>query len=114
MKEPRTVPDLDDGELEETHMFGACSLLAKQFPGVSGLQDTLLGPANQFCVVTAPFVQILHNDDSHWLTVASAPQDVVADVIVYDSLYNDIDPHCRLVIILMARHFPSSLRSTPG
>ena len=57
VKEPRTIPDLDDDELEDTHMFGASSLLAKQFPDVSGLQDTLLGPANQFRVVTAPFVQ---------------------------------------------------------
>ena len=60
VKEPRTVPDLDDEELEDTHMFPACSLLAKQFPCVSGLHDTLLGPVNQFRVVTAPFVQVPH------------------------------------------------------
>ena len=108
VKEPRTVIDLDDGELEDTHMFGACSLLAKQFPGVSGLQDTLLGPANQFRVVTAPFVQILHNDGSHWLTSAFVPQGDAADVIVYDSLYDNINTHTQHLItrLLKCAHSP--------
>ena len=107
-KEPRTVPHLDDDELEDTHMFAASSMSAKQFPGVSGLQDTLLGPANKFSVVTSPFVQILQNNANHWLRVASAPQGDAADVIVYDSLHNNINTDTQLMItqLLHSTHSP--------
>ena len=86
-------------------MFAASSMLAKQFPGVSGLQDTLLGPANDFSVVTSPFVQILHNNANHWLTVASAPQGDAADVIIDDSLHNNINTDTQLMITQLLNTF---------
>ena len=36
--------------------------------------------------VCSPFVQVLNNHSSHWVTVASPPSDIAADVILYDSL----------------------------
>ena len=55
----------DKDWLEDMHMYAALKLLKKQFPGMSGLQDTLLGSIMELAVVSTPFVQVL-NDDSHF------------------------------------------------
>ena len=53
-------------------------------------------------------MQILHNNDRHWLTVASAPQGDAADVIIYDSLYAYINTYTQHLItqLLKSTHSP--------
>ena len=71
--------------LEDARMWAAMKLLKKQFPHMGSLQDTLLGSNMDFmgfAAVESPFVQVLHNRTSHWVTVASPPSDIAADVIL--------------------------------
>ena len=97
--------------LEDTHMWVAMKLLKKQFPHMGGLQDTLLG-SNQdymgFAAVSSPFVQVLNTHSSHWVTVASPPSDITADVILYDSLCTGVTNPTKMQIakLLMAEHSP--------
>ena len=92
-------------------MWVAMKLLKKQFPHMGGLQDTLLG-SNQdymgFAAVSSPFVQVLYTHSSHWVTVASPPSDITADVILYDSLCTGVTNPTKMQIakLLMAEHSP--------
>ena len=75
------------------------------------LQDTLLGSNMDvmgFAAVSSPFVQVLHNHSSHWVTVASPPSDIAADVILYDSLYTGVTFPTKMQIakLLAAEHSP--------
>ena len=97
--------------LEDTHMWAAMKLLKKQFPRMGSLQDTLLGSNKDymgFVAVSSPFVQVLNNHSSHWVTVASPPSDIAADVILYDSLYTGITFPTKMQIakLLEAEHSP--------
>ena len=70
-------------------MWADMKWMKKQFPRMGSLQDTLLGSNKDFvgfATVSSPFVQVLNNHSSHWVTVASPPSYITADVIVYDSL----------------------------
>ena len=46
----------------------AQKLLAKQFPGISGLMDTCLGKLHQFGIIPVdkPYIQLLHAGSMHW------------------------------------------------
>ena len=41
-----------------------------------------------FEVTKTPFVQILHNEDNHWLTIIAMDE---ASVLVYDSMHTTIN-----------------------
>ena len=75
---------------------------------MSGLQTPVLGTVLQFDVASSPFVQVLHDGDVHWVVVASPPADIAADVIVYDSLHDNINKHCKMQIasLVVAAHSP--------
>ena len=49
----------------------AQTILFKNFPLISGFEDTTLGPLNMFSVQTVDFVQVLH-ENNHWVTVSSS------------------------------------------
>lgn len=64
-------------------------LLKKQY-GVPGLQDTVLGSTLAFDVVGGQeFVQVLHSNGNHWLTVSTTGCSY-STVKVYDSLYREM------------------------
>ena len=76
--EQLSVPLHELDELEKSnHMltdkdiFAASCLLKKAFPGISGLEDTVLGSKLQFSVARGDFVQVLHDGNLHWLTVTN-------------------------------------------
>ena len=48
----------------------AQTILFKNFPLISGFEDTTLGPLNMFSVQTGEFVQVLY-ENNHWVTVSS-------------------------------------------
>ena len=53
-----------------THGFNI--LCGKQFENVAGLQDPLLGQKSQYSVMkNQKFVQILHNNGSHWVAIST-------------------------------------------
>ena len=68
---------------------------------MGSLQDTLLGSDMDymgFAAVSSPFVQVLNNHSSHWVTVASPPSGIAAGVIVYDCLYSGVTFHTKIQI----------------
>ena len=92
-------------------MWAALKVLKKQFPRMGSLQDTLLSSNKDFlgfAAVSSPVVQLLNNHSSHWVTVASPPSGIAADVILYDSLYSGVTfpTKMRIAKLLTAEHSP--------
>ena len=72
--------------LNDNIINAAQRLLKKQY-GIPGLQNTLLGHTCTFDVVGGlEFVQVLHSNNSHWLTISTIGCSY-STVKVYDSLY---------------------------
>ena len=63
----------------------AQTILFKNFPLISGFEDTTLGPLNMFSVQTGEFVQVLY-ENNHWVTVSSPTEKATSVVYLYDSL----------------------------
>ena len=66
----------------------AQSILFKNFPLISGFEDTTLGPLNMLSVQTGEFVQVLH-ENNHWVTVSSPTESATSVVYLYDSLQKE-------------------------
>lgn len=60
-------------------------MLAKKY-AAKGLQDSLLGQNSQFNVVRAPFVQVLHDGESHWVAISTFGCGE-GEVVLIDSLF---------------------------
>lgn len=85
---PREVTHLEKGEmLNDTHIDLANQMLRKQFPEVRGLQSPLLGQSLSFAEIEPPFVQVLHVNSLHWVTVVGVNSSLVK---VYDSVFNTV------------------------
>ena len=83
---PMEISHLQNGEmLNDTHIDVANQMLRKQFPEVRGLQSPLLGQSLSFAVTEPLFVQVLHVDTLHWVTVIGVRSSLVK---VYDSVFN--------------------------
>ena len=57
---------LNDAVINKAH-----TLLYEQFPGVGGLEDTILGPIFMFSVQKGEFVQVLHDGNIHWVCISN-------------------------------------------
>ena len=66
----------------------AQTILVKNFPLISGFEDTTLAPLNMFSVQTSEFVQMLH-ENNHWATVFSPTERATSAVYLYDSLQKE-------------------------
>ena len=83
--DPKQIELVNEGRmLTDNHIDYANKLLRKQFPDVRGLQTPLLGQSLTYAVTEPPFVQILHVNSLHWMTVVGVHKSLVK---VYDSLY---------------------------
>ena len=63
--------------LEDEHMEITNQLLRKQFPNLAGLQPPEYGQDLSFPIVQDSFVQILHVQGNHWVTVAGTSSNMV-------------------------------------
>ena len=86
----KVIETLENGWLTDEHMLKAHNILKKDYPSVDGLQDTLLQQNFSCDIPSSEFVQVLHVNGNHWITISNIG---VSDqsVNVYDSLYNDIN-----------------------
>ena len=66
----------------------AQTILFKNFPLISGFEDTTLGPLNMFSVQTVDFAQVLH-ENNHWVTVSLPTERATSVVYLYDSLQKE-------------------------
>ena len=64
-------------------------LLHEAKPSIEGFQRPTLGPARNFDVVSAEFIQLLHTGNDHWVCISSIGC-VPGYVNLYDSLFHDI------------------------
>ena len=64
------------------------TILFKNFPLISGFEDTTIGPLNMFSVQTGEFVQALH-ENNHWVTVYLPTERATSVVYLYYSLQKE-------------------------
>ena len=69
--------------LTDLHISSACELLQGQFPTVAGFQDPIKGQNLSFKHIDGPYVQIIHTDGNHWVTLAGIHGSLVK---IYDSI----------------------------
>ena len=86
----KDIETLENGWLTDEHMLKANNVLKKDYPSADGLQDTLLQQNFSWDIPSSEFVQVLHVNGNHWITISNIG---VSDqsVNVYDSLYNGIN-----------------------
>lgn len=88
---------LNGEELDDMIINFAQKLLKKQFPHIDGLQNTVLQTKSQVNSSKQNQLQVIHSHKNHWI-VASTVHDESNKVMVYNSLYNDIDADTKGVI----------------
>ena len=76
-------------ELNDKHIDFFQQLLKLKFPCLSGLKSTLL-PVFAHERWTSNYVQVFHCRNNHWITVSTVGC-MENRILVYDSLYNDVD-----------------------
>ena len=73
-----------DAWITDAVINAAQRILKACFPEVDGLQSTTHGFKLSYNIVTSPFVQILHMNDNHWVTVANI--NCSNEITVYGSM----------------------------
>lgn len=82
------MTEIEDGEwLTDVHISAATELLKTQFPNLAGFQASILGQNLSFRRLEGPYVQIIHTNGNHWVTVAGIHGSFVK---VYDSKYKSV------------------------
>ena len=72
--------------LTDKEMAVASQILSKERPDVGGLQDPVLGQKNQWNHPCEKFVQFLHVNGNHWITISNIGEEKCV-VNIYDSLH---------------------------
>ena len=72
-------------------------MLCQQHPQILGLQSVLLGQNFGFSPQTSEFVQILHQNENHWITVSTIGC-TPSTVNVYDNLHGHVSMHTKRII----------------
>ena len=75
--------------LTDRHVSAAQMILLKQFPAIDGLQSPLLGQTSTWAKMKLNGVQILNENQNHWICVSTVdcPQGTIN---IYNSLYKTI------------------------
>ena len=71
------------GMLTDKHIMEASHLLKQQFPNVKSLQSPCYGQDLSFQATGSPFVQVLHVQGLHWITVYAVHYGLI---FIYDSM----------------------------
>ena len=83
--------------LDDTLINLGQNMLLKQHPQINGLQSTLLGQNFGFSPMPFEFVQILHENENHWITISTIGCPA-SEVNIYDSLHGTLSMHNQRVI----------------
>ena len=89
---------LNGSELDDAIMNFAQRLLKKQFPDVNGLQNTLLQAKKQVDAGGLQRLQVIHSRGNHWIIASTVHDEGPNKVMIYDSLYDNIDAGTRSII----------------
>ena len=74
--------------LTDNEITAVLDILRSQFPNIQGFQSTLRGQNLSFKRLSGSFIQIIHADGNHWITVEGVRASFVK---VYDSMYVSIN-----------------------
>ena len=85
----KDIEIVQNGWLTDNHMLLANCILKREYPEVNGLQDTVFQQNYSWKVPTSEFVQFLHVEGSHWITISNIGEKENC-VYLYDSLYNGV------------------------
>ena len=86
--------------LDDQIIKASMDALRNQYPMFRGFHNTLLGSNLSFPITKPPFIQILHVNGNHWITVEAVTLNFVR---VYDSLYNSTDISAQMQIAALIR-----------
>ena len=87
---------IENGDwLEDIHVETVSDMLKEQFPNLAGLYNPCRGQNLSFPESPDPFLQILHVQNNHWITVTSIPPSCV---YIYDSKYNLMTDNTKMQI----------------
>ena len=78
--------DLQDISAKQMLSDTVIHTMQKMITGVCGLQDPVLGQNLSFDIQKAPFVQVLHDGDAHWLSISTFGCSV-GEVFLLDSMF---------------------------
>ena len=82
---------LNGDELNDAIMSFAQKLLKKQFPNINGLQNTLLQAKKNMDTSGLQRLQVIHSRGNHWIIASTVHDEGPDKVMIYDSLYDNID-----------------------
>ena len=77
-------------ELTDNHVNFAQRLLKKQYPGLNGVESTLLLTRSDPLSCTHNYKQIVFSRGDHWIVIATLGC-LPGHVTVYDSIYDNVD-----------------------
>ena len=78
-----------NGWLTDDHMLLVNNILKREYPEVDGPQDTVLQQNCLWKVPVSEFVQFLHGEENHWITISNIDEKKKC-ASFYDSLYCDV------------------------
>ncbi len=90
----RAILEALTGWLNDSLVNAAQRLLKNTFPRLLGLQPVELGCLGQFSVENGEFIQILNNQQGHWLTISTIGISHPT-VRVYDSILSSASNHVK-------------------
>ena len=94
---------LDDSEwLNDNHIACAQNLLKELLPEFCGLESMIKQQARALKPLLLQGLQILHIDGNHWVSASTVnfphEADIVADVVLYDSMYSTINSQTEIIL----------------
>ena len=95
------------GELTDSIIDAAQTLLKQAFPQLCGLQSVSCGLTMTFDIEPSEFVQVLNNGMGHWLTISTIGT-THPSVHIYDSMYPSVSTKTKSQIAaLLNTQFPA-------
>ena len=73
-------------------------MLKKQYPAIDGLQNTLLQGKKLVNTSDQQQLQVIHSQGNHWIIASTVHDEGSEKVLIYDSLYNDVNAGTQLTI----------------
>ena len=90
---------LNGKELDDVILNFAQKLLKKQSTNIGGLQNPVLqGKKKRINVKGLQWLQVIHSHQNHWILASTADEKGLDKVVVYDSLYDNVDDRTQTVI----------------
>ena len=90
---------LNGEELDDVVLKFGQKLLKNQFPNTGGLQNPVLqGKKKRINAKGLQCLQVIYSRQNHWILASTAGKKGLNKVVMYDSLYDNIDDRTQTII----------------